>query len=98
MDYGRGARQPFNRQMLIDVLLKVSSLVDDSGAWNNEKLIELFPPNEVHRIHQMLPGEVDDCYMWAYSIHEDYTVKTGYEMKVRAKASLMGPVSQEDQV
>uniref|UniRef100_A0A0D3CTW6 RNase H type-1 domain-containing protein n=1 Tax=Brassica oleracea var. oleracea TaxID=109376 RepID=A0A0D3CTW6_BRAOL len=93
----RGARQPFNRQMLIDVLLKVSSLVDDSGAWNNEKLIELFPPNEVHRIHQMLPGEVDDCYMWAYSIHEDYTVKTGYEMKVRAKASLMGPVSQEDQ-
>ena len=49
--------------MLIDVLLKVSSLVDDSGAWKNEKLIEFFPPNEVHRMQKMLPGEVDDCYV-----------------------------------
>ena len=36
--------------------------------------------------------------MWAYSRHGAYTVKTGYKMIVRAKASSMGPVSQEDQV
>ncbi|KAH0873853.1 hypothetical protein HID58_071215, partial [Brassica napus] len=67
---------------------KSVALIDDSGAWKNEKLIEFFPPNE----------EKLTIVMWAYSRHGAYTVKTGYKMIVRAKASSMGPVSQEDQV
>lgn len=49
-------RRPVNRQSLIDVNLKVSSLLDNSGQWNSDMLIELFPPNEVVRIKQMIPG------------------------------------------
>ncbi|KAF3512301.1 hypothetical protein F2Q69_00001970 [Brassica cretica] len=46
---------------------------------------KLFPPNEVRRIKQMVPGEVNDCYVWAHSRHKAYTVKTGYEMLAKAK-------------
>lgn len=70
-------RRPVNRRILIDSNLKVSSLIESSGEWNNTKLTELFPSNEVLRIKQLVPGEVNDCYVWPYTKHGAYTVKTG---------------------
>lgn len=61
-------------------------------------LTELFPPNEVRRIKQMVPGEVNDCYVWAHSRHKAYTVKTGYEMLAKAKSLVAGPIPPEEQV
>lgn len=91
-------RRSVNRQLLIDVMLKVSSLTDGSGGWNNDLLVELFPPNEVHRIQQMRPGLAEDCYIWAYSRQGAYTVKTGYEILVREKVLQAGQISQQEQV
>lgn len=91
-------RRPINRQLLFDVMLKVSSLTDGSGGWDNDKLAELFPPNEIHRIQQMRPGETDDCFIWAYTRHGAYTVKTGYEMLVREKAVMAGEITQQEQI
>lgn len=70
-------RRPVNRQVLIDVNLKVSSLLMSSGEWNNDTLTELFPPNEVLRIRQMTPSTAADCFIWAYSRHGAYSVKSG---------------------
>lgn len=61
------------------------------------KLTELFPPNEVIRIKQIIPGTVADCYIWAYSRHGAYTVKSGYELLEKAKSLLSGPISPEEQ-
>lgn len=91
-------RRSVNRQLLIDVMLKVSSLTDGSGGWNNDLLVELFPPNEVHRIQQMRQGLAEDCYIWAYSRQRAYTVKTGYEILVREKVLQAGQISQQEQV
>ena len=91
-------RCPVNRQIRIDAHLKVSSLLSSPGVWNEEKLTELFPPNEVHRIKQMVPGEVEDCFVWAYTRHGAYTVKTGYGMLVKVKSMSIGQISPEEQV
>lgn len=90
-------RRPVNRQTLIDVNLQVSSLIENTGEWNTDMFTELFPPNEVFRIKQMPPGRVEDCFVWAYSRHGAYTVKTGYELLAKAKASLSGALTAEDQ-
>lgn len=68
--------RPVNRQTFIDINLKVETLLDDTGNWNVEMLTELFPPNEVVRIRQMIPGDVNDGFVWVYSQHGAYTVKT----------------------
>lgn len=66
-----------------------------------EKLPELFPPNEVMRIKQIVPGMVDDCFVCAYSRHGAYTVKTvkiGYELLATTKTLLLGPISPEEKI
>ena len=77
-------RRPVSCQLLFDVTLKVSALIDSLGSWNLERLVELFPPNEVQRIKQMTPGVVTDCHVWAFSRHGAYIVKTGYDLLMRA--------------
>ena len=56
-------RRPVNRQALIDVNLKVSSLLGNSGTWNLELLMDFFPLNEVDRIKSMVLGTVKDCFI-----------------------------------
>ncbi|XP_033146231.1 uncharacterized protein LOC103863321 [Brassica rapa] len=90
-------RRPVHRQLLFDVSLKVSELIDNLGNWNIERLVELFPPNEVQRIKLMTPGVVDDCYVWAFSRHGAYTVKTGYDLIMRAKNVPADQISPEEQ-
>ena len=90
-------RRPVSCQLLFDVTLKVSALIDSLGSWNLERLVELFPPNEVQRIKQMTPGVVTDCHVWAFSRHGDYTVKTGYDLLMRAKNAPADQISHEEQ-
>ncbi|KAL0682269.1 hypothetical protein Bca4012_049116 [Brassica carinata] len=91
-------RRPVNRQALIDVNLKVSSLVGTSGTWNLELLMDFFRLNEVDRIKSMVPGTVKDCFIWAHSKHGAYTVKTGYGMLAKAKTAAAGQISPQEQV
>nr|VDD51770.1 unnamed protein product [Brassica oleracea] len=85
--------RPVNRQTFIDINLKVETLLDDTGNWNVEMLTELFPPNEVVRIRQMMPGDVNDGFVWAYSQHGAYTVKTGYDLILQGKMESAGAVA-----
>lgn len=38
-----------------------------------------------------------EIMIWAYTRHEAYTVKTGYEMLAKAKTMLAGPIYLEEQ-
>lgn len=55
--------------------LRVSDLIRDDGKWKVDTLHELFPPNEVHRIQQILIGNVRE--VWAFNKAGDYSVKSG---------------------
>lgn len=60
-------------------------------------LIELFPPNEVVRIKQMIPGDISDYYTWAFSNHGAYTVKTGFNVLVKAKSKPVNMIPPREQ-
>ncbi|KAL0728180.1 hypothetical protein Bca4012_024273 [Brassica carinata] len=53
-------RQPVNKELNIDVNIKVNSLIDDNSEWKMDVLNELFPINEVRRIRRTQPGRVAD--------------------------------------
>lgn len=90
-------RRPVNKQILIDVNLKFSALMDETCNWNSELLVDLFPPNEVARIRQITPGDVRDCFTWAFSKHGAYTVKTGFEVLMKAKMVPTSALSPREQ-
>lgn len=68
-------RWEINKETVIDVNLKVSSLIQDEGQWDGDKLKSLFPVNEVTRIMQLSVGNVSDRDIWAYTSHGSFTVK-----------------------
>ncbi|XP_048596367.1 uncharacterized protein LOC125578115 [Brassica napus] len=52
-------------------------LIGDDGKWKIDTLEELFPPNEVQRIKQIILGNMDDKEIWAFNKAGDYSVKSG---------------------
>lgn len=70
-------RRPVNKQISKDVNLRVSELIGDDGKWKIDTLEELFPPNEVQRIKQIILGNMDDKEIWAFNNAGDYSVKSG---------------------
>lgn len=90
-------RRPVNKQILIDINLKVSSLIDGTGNWRIDLLSEFFPPNEVVRIRQMTPANIRDGFTWAFSKHGAYTVKTGFDLLSQAKVKPISSLSPRGQ-
>ncbi|XP_013679317.2 uncharacterized protein LOC106383806 [Brassica napus] len=78
-------RRPINKEMMIDVNLKVSDLKLNENQWDGDKLQEIFPINEVNRILHMPVGNIADKDIWAYSSHGSYTVKSGYMVATKEK-------------
>ncbi|KAL0729491.1 hypothetical protein Bca4012_025584 [Brassica carinata] len=70
---------------MIDVNLKVESLLRSDGQWDVEKLQELFPVNEAQRSLQLTVGEVSDREIWAFTPQGSYTVKSGYALASKIK-------------
>ncbi|CAH2078665.1 unnamed protein product [Thlaspi arvense] len=66
-----------NKQRLMDLELKVDTLIEEDGKWNEYKINELFPPADVKRIKDLPTGSVNDRLIWAYTQHGAYTVKSG---------------------
>lgn len=66
-----------NKQLVYDINLRVSDLIGEDGKCNVDLLQELFPPNEVLHITQLIIGKAKDREVWAYNKSGDYTVKSG---------------------
>lgn len=63
---------------LLDLNMKVSSLMTPQGEWNLHILNELFPPGDVTRIRSFPPEPtLQDRLIWAYTNDGQYSVKSG---------------------
>ncbi|KAG7558954.1 Ribonuclease H domain [Arabidopsis thaliana x Arabidopsis arenosa] len=71
-------RRPINKHLMIDLNLKVSSLITSQGDWNIQLLNEFFPPCDVIKIRSFPPEmSLRDKHVWAYTKDSSYTVKSG---------------------
>ncbi|KAG7551546.1 Reverse transcriptase zinc-binding domain [Arabidopsis thaliana x Arabidopsis arenosa] len=71
-------RRPMNKESLMDISLKVSSLITVHGDWNSQLLNEFFPPCDVIKIRSFPPEpSLEDRYIWAYTKDGQYSVKSG---------------------
>ncbi|XP_024006886.1 uncharacterized protein LOC112083394 [Eutrema salsugineum] len=71
-------RRPVNREIFMDLELKVSSLISPDGKWIPNRVNELFPPADAARIMDMPLGRVANQHIWAYTRDGAYSVKSGY--------------------
>ncbi|KAG7572529.1 hypothetical protein ISN44_As09g008890 [Arabidopsis suecica] len=82
-------RRPINKELMMDLNLKVSSLISSQGEWDVLRLTELFPPCDVTHIRSFPPEvSVPDRSVWAYTRDGKYSVKSGNWVLTR-EASLM---------
>jgi hypothetical protein len=65
----------------------VSELITEYGAWNEEKLIELFNMVDVNRIMEIPLNNhgFDDFIAWNFSTTGQYMVRSGYHLQWRHK-------------
>lgn len=84
-------RRPVSKQISFDVALRVSEVIGEDGKWRIEKLQDLFPPNEVQRIKQIIIGDVEDREVWAFNKTENYSVKSGCWLLAKLNEDLGGP-------
>lgn len=71
-------RRPINKEMMIDLNLKVSSLITPHGEWDVQLLNEFFPPCDVTRIRSFPPEmNLQDRFVWAYTKDGLFSVKSG---------------------
>ena len=92
-------RRPFSKQILFDVNLKALELIDQNGQWRVEMLHDLFPENEVKRILSLQIGGREDKFIWAYTKHGAYSVKSGYWLLANKEAeSISNRTALEQQV
>ncbi|XP_010462992.1 PREDICTED: uncharacterized protein LOC104743634 [Camelina sativa] len=77
VSYG-SPRRPFNKEITIDLCLKLSSLITEERTWNIQRLHDLFPPCDVTLIRSYPPAlTLPDRYIWAYTRDGRFTVKSG---------------------
>ena len=77
---GNERRVPLMKNIFVDLLLKVSDLIDlQNNCWNMEKLQELFYQEDIDRIMSMKTafGE-EDYWVWVHNKNGSYSVKSGY--------------------
>lgn len=77
---GEVRRAPLMKNIFVDLLLKVSDLIDHQNiCWNLEKLRDLFYEEDIERILAMKTafGE-EDYWVWLHNRHGSYSVKSGY--------------------
>ncbi|XP_048596341.1 uncharacterized protein LOC125578098 [Brassica napus] len=77
---GNERRAPLMKNIFVDLLLKVSDLIDlQNNCWNMEKLQELFYQEDIDRIMSMKTafGE-EDYWVWVHNKNGSYSVKSGY--------------------
>lgn len=71
-------RRPMNKESLMDISLKVSSLITLQGDWNLPLLHEFFPPTDVIQISSFPPDPcLEDRFVWAYTKDGQYSFKSG---------------------
>ncbi|KAG7552930.1 Reverse transcriptase domain [Arabidopsis thaliana x Arabidopsis arenosa] len=71
-------RRPINRELLMDLNLRVSSLITTQGDWDVSRLQQLFPREDVIQICSFPPAvNLNDRFVWAYSKDGKYSVKSG---------------------
>ncbi|KAG7588319.1 Ribonuclease H domain [Arabidopsis suecica] len=82
-------RSPMNKESLMDISLKVSSLITIHGEWNSPLLNELFPPCDVNHIRSFPPvTSMEDRHIWAYTKDGQYSVKSGNWLLTHAASRL----------
>ncbi|KAL1214667.1 putative mitochondrial protein [Cardamine amara subsp. amara] len=71
-------RRPVNKEIHINLRLKVSQLISAEGNWDMNMLSSLFPPRDVIKIFSFPPDiTLQDRYAWAYTKDGVYSVKSG---------------------
>lgn len=73
-------RRPLMKNIFVDLLLKVSDLIDPrNNCWNLEILNELFYEEDIRRILPMkVASSQDDYWVWLHNKNGSYSVKSGY--------------------
>lgn len=73
-------RAPLMKNILVDLELKVSDLVDIQNRWwNLDKLHELFFEEDITRILSMkVPFDQEDYWVWLHNRNGSYSVRSGY--------------------
>ncbi|XP_024016218.1 uncharacterized protein LOC112089699 [Eutrema salsugineum] len=77
----------------MDLELRVSDLISEHGEWMENKVHELFPPNDAVKILDMPIGRVPDRHIWAYTDDGAYSVKSGYWLLANHPHLAQPPVS-----
>ncbi|KAL9308446.1 putative reverse transcriptase zinc-binding domain-containing protein [Arabidopsis thaliana] len=90
-------RRRVSLQVMIDIKLKVSQLIDPvSRNWNLNMLRDLFPWKDIQLIRKQRPMvSRKDSFCWFGTNHGLYTVKSGYEMCSRQVHKLMFKEAEE---
>lgn len=78
-------RRPLMKNIFVDLLLKVSDLIDfHNKCWRLSVLQELFFEEDIQRILAMKTVfDVDDYWIWVHNRNGCYSVRSGYWMKNR---------------
>lgn len=73
-------RRPLMKNIFVDLLLKVSDLIDHrNNCWNLEILNELFCEEDIRRILPMkVASSQDDYWVWLHNKNGSYSVKSCY--------------------
>ncbi|CAA0406188.1 unnamed protein product [Arabidopsis thaliana] len=75
-------KRPNQIQVMVDIELKVSHLIDPiSKTWNLPIMRKLFPWEDINLIREQRPlVSREDFYCWSGTISGSYTVKSGYDL------------------
>ena len=73
-------RRPLMKNIFVDLLLKVSDLIDvDNNCWNLETLKDLFFEEDIQRILKMrVVADQEDYWVWVHNRNGSYSVRSGY--------------------
>lgn len=77
---GDERRRPLMKNILVDIMLKVSDLIDHHNrCWRLDKLHDLFYEEDIRSILSMRTAfDHDDYWIWIHNRHGGYSVKSGY--------------------
>lgn len=71
-------RRPCSKEVLMNIDLKVSDIMDNNGTWIESLLQDIVPPDEIVRIKEIFPTvSKRDFWMWPFTISSAYYVKSG---------------------
>ncbi|XP_020883444.1 uncharacterized protein LOC110229040 [Arabidopsis lyrata subsp. lyrata] len=90
-------RRPINKELFMDLNLRVASLITPQGEWNLPRMQQLFPPGDVIQISSFPPAvNLKDRFVWAYTKDGKYSVKSG-NWVLKREATSMEVISDNTQ-